>query len=132
MSPLELLLLFMNRQPDAVKRSAVIYSIINTIMESAAWQNPMKVLAPSPLEKVGWGLYFIYTAIPLRIISSYKGDGLHSSINTGSIDVSMLRVASHNEEVVSSQSPLSLGMTTATSISLSFLASFLLHNTALN
>ena len=49
----------MNRQPDAVKRSAVIYSIINTIMESAAWQNPMKVLAPSPLEKVGWGLFLI-------------------------------------------------------------------------
>ena len=68
-----------------------------------------------------------YTAIPLRIISSYKGDGLHSSINTGSIDVSILRVASHNEDVVSSQSPLSLGITTATSISLSFLASFLLQ-----
>ena len=76
---------------------------------------------PIPLEKVGWGISVFYTAIPLRIISSYKGDGLHSSINTGSIDVSILRVASHNEDVVSSQSPLSLGITTATSISLSFL-----------
>ena len=41
---------------------------------------------PIPLEKVGWRISVFYTAIPLRIISSYKGDGLHSSINTGSID----------------------------------------------
>ena len=59
--------------------------------------------------------------IPVFIISSYKGDGWHSSINTGSMRSLIFRLAVHNNGTLANQSPTILGTTTAMSISLSSL-----------
>lgn len=71
---------------------------------------------------------FFYTAIPVCRISSQRGEGWFSSINTGSIRVFTSIVIRHRCAAVEQQSPLMLRTTTAISMSLSGRAHPLLYD----